>query len=164
MNAIGNRRVGQVSCLSFCLLLSAPVLSADSGASAVLAQYSDLACGERVRTDSVRLIDLRDLVNDKTRAVEYVWHLVPDHGIESPIPLLIEKPHVERKVRREALLRDTMREGAARGCDLAILLDIEIIEKVMYRPELMDLKLDVSYVLVLFGSQVRNSGIESRSH
>ena len=46
-----------------------------------------------------------------------------------------------------------MREGAARGCALAILLDIEIIEKVMYRPELMDLKLDVSYVQVLFGSE-----------
>lgn len=46
---------------------------------------------------------------------------------------------------------------------LAIILDIEIIEKVMFRPLVMDLKLDVSYVLVLFGSQVKNSAQENSS-
>ena len=82
---------------------------------------------------------------------------VPNHGLESPVPLLIEKAHVEGKVRRSALMRDAVREAASRGCDLVIVLDIQITEKVMFRPLLMELKLPVSYVLVLLGSQVRNS-------
>ena len=49
------------------------------------------------------------------------------------------------------------------GCDLLIILDVDVLEKVMIRPPYMDLKLPVSYVLVLFGSQVKNSARRSEN-
>jgi len=167
MSMNGNSLIERLFCVFCIFFLSTASLLADSGTSAVLAQNSDLSCGSRVPTDSVKVIDLRGLVHDETNAVSSVFDQVPDHGLQSPTPLLIEKAHVERRVRQKELLRDAVREtvgeAATRGCDLAILLDFEIIEKVMFRPQVMDLKLDVSYVLVLFGSQVKNSAQENSS-
>ena len=157
MNTIGKAIVNRnFSIVVFLLLLTANV-GADFSDSVVLLQYSNLKCGARVSNNVVKLIDLQGLVHDKMKAVSQVEWQVPDHGLESPVPLLMEKAHVERKPRRKALLRDVIREAASRGCDLAIVLDIEVVDKVMFRPELMDLKLKVGYVLVLFGSQVKNS-------
>lgn len=163
-----NRVVGNlISILCLTVSPTAGVL-ADSKPSAILAQHSDLSCGPRISFDSVKVIDIRDLVKDKTRAVSYLSEKAPNHGLESPTPLILEKAHVEKRVRPQHLFRDavqeSIREAAVRGCDLAILLDLEIIEKVMYRPRVMDLKLDVSYVLVLFGSQVKNSARKNTSN
>ena len=141
---------------SFCLCLSTETFS-DYSDLVELSQYSDLACGERIRNGAVQLINLQELLNHKVIAVAKVHDDAPDHGLASPIPLLIEKAHVDGKVRRGELLRDAVRESASRGCDLVIVLDIEVVEKVMYRPQLMELKLPVSYILVLFGSQIKNS-------
>jgi hypothetical protein len=149
-------RISKCIWFAFYLCFSAE-LFADYSDTIELAHYSDLACGKRIRNSKVQLINLQELLNDKLKAVAKVNDVVPDHGIESPIPLLLEKAHVDGRVRRGALLRNAVRESAARGCDLVIVLDIEIVEKVMFRPQLMELKLPVSYVLVLFGSQVRNS-------
>lgn len=131
--------------------------SADYSDLVGFAQDSDLSCGNRLSTNAVQLIELQNLFKDKSQAVEYVYQQAPLHGLESPIPLLIERAHIETKASRKMLLRDVMREAASRGCDLAIVLDIEVVEKTMFRPQLMELKLDVSYLLVLFGSQVKNS-------
>lgn len=141
---------------SICLCLSAET-SSDYSDFVELSRYSDLACGKRIRNGAVQLIDLQELLNDKVTAVAKVYDDAPDHGLESPIPLLIEKAHVDGEVRRGELLSDAVRESASRGCDLVIVLDIEVVEKVMYRPELMELKLPVSYILVLFGSQIENA-------
>lgn len=103
------------------------------------------------------LIDLRESLDNKIEAVATVARRSPEHGLESPVPLLIETAHVDGEVRRSELLRNAVRESALRGCDLVIVLDIESVEKVMFRPQLMEQKLPVSYILVLFGSQVRNS-------
>ena len=146
---------------SICLCLSAET-SSDYSDLVELSQYSDLACGERIRNNAVQLINLHELLNDKATALAKVHDDAPDHGLASPIPLLIEKAHVEGNVRRGALLRDAVRESASRGCDLVIVLDIEIVEKVMYRPQLMELKLPVSYILVLFGSQIKNSAHDNQ--
>jgi len=142
--------------ISFCLCFWADTF-ADYSDHVELSQHSDLACGEKIRSRDVKLINLRELLNDKARAVAKVFEEAPDHGLESSIPILIEKAHVDGKVRRETLFRDAVRESATRGCDLVIVLDVEIVEKVMFRPQLMELKLPVSYVLALFGSQTRNS-------
>jgi len=129
-----------------------------------LAQNSDLACGNKVRKSDVLLIDLEAKLEDKAEAVAIVHKEVPEHGLQSPVPLLIEKAHTNGKmIRRSALLRDAVREAASRGCDLVIVLDVDVFEKLMFRPQLMELKLPVSYVLVLMGSQVRNSASVSGS-
>lgn len=122
-----------------------------------LSQYSNLRCGRSLSNNAVELVELQDMLHDKKTAVELIQRQFPDHGLESPIPLLIEKAHVEKRPRISLLLRDAVREAAFRGCDLAIVLDIGIVDKVMFRPQLMELKLEVSYILVLFGSQVKNS-------
>lgn len=81
----------------------------------------------------------------------------PDHGLESPVPTLIEQVHWSGRITRGSVLRNAVRESAFRGCDLLVILDVDVLEKVMIRPPYMDLILPVSYVLVLFGSQVKNS-------
>ena len=141
------------------VLIFVPVapLTADYSSQVELLEYSTLSCGKRIRNKQVLLIDLQALLNDKKAAVSWVNKTAPNHGIESPIPILMEEVHLSGKVRRKALLRDAVRASASRGCDLVIVLDIEFVEKVMFRPLSMDLKLPVSYVLMLFGSQVRNS-------
>jgi hypothetical protein len=156
MKTNGSVRMSKFVWFSFCLCFSAGI-SADYSDFVELSQYSDLACGNRIRNSAVQLINLQELINDKNKAVAKVYEEAPGHGLESPIPILMEKVHVDGKVRHGALLRDAVRESASRGCDLVIVLDIEIVKKVMFRPQLMELKLPVSYVLALFGSQIRNS-------
>jgi hypothetical protein len=97
------------------------------------------------------------MLNDKSVAVSEVYAHFPDHGLESPIPVLIEKVHLDGGTKHRELLGNAVRESAYRGCDLLIVLDIAIEEKIMYRPPLLDLKLPVSYVLVLFGSKIKDS-------
>lgn len=132
-------------------------LSADYSADVELAQYSNISCGDRLRSASVKQIDLQASLNDKTEAVFIVNEQAPDYGLESPVPVLIEQVHWDGRASREDLLQNAIRESAFRGCDLLIILDMDVLEKVMIRPPYMDLKLPVSYVLVLFGSQVKNS-------
>lgn len=133
------------------------LLASDYQFEVQLLQDTDLACGLKVHSDDVAVVDIQPLLNDKSEAVSQVHEHVPDHGLESPIPVLIEKAHLDGGTHRSALLRNAVRESAARGCDLLIVLDVAVQEKIMYRPQLMELKLPVSYVLVLFGSQVKNS-------
>lgn len=133
------------------------LLASDYRFEVQLLQDSDLACGIKIDSDEVTVMDIQPLLHDKSEAVSRVHEHVPDHGLESPIPVLIEKAHLDGGTRRSALLRNAVRESAARGCDLLIVLDVAVYEKVMFRPQLMELKLPVSYVLVLFGSQVKNS-------
>jgi hypothetical protein len=140
------------------LILSASFqLAADYRFDVVLLKDSDLSCGIRISNDKVKVVDIQPLLKDKIEAIRNVHEHVPDHGLESPIPVLIEMVHMEGKRRRSTWLMNAIRESAARGCDLLIVLDVETYEKAMMRPDVMDLKLPVSYVLVLFGSQVKNS-------
>ena len=122
-----------------------------------LLQDSDLVCGIRLGNNEVEVVNVQPLLNSKHEAVNHVHLHFPDQGIESPIPVLIEKAHLDGQANRNAVLRDAVRESAFRGCDLLIVLDFAVYDKVMFRPSQMDLKLPVSYVLVLFGSQVKNS-------
>jgi len=122
-----------------------------------LLKDSNIACGIRMSSNEVKVIDIQPLLHNKLEAVSNVHAHVPDHGLESPIPVLIEKAHLDGGTKRSALLRNAVRESAYRGCDLLIVLDVAVHEKLMFRPQLMELKLPVSYVLVLFGSQVKNS-------
>lgn len=145
-----------VSFSAVLLGLSSPILG-DCGERFEFEKKSDLACGKRIRNSSVLLIDLHASLDDRIKAVATVHEKVPNHGLESPIPLLLEIAHTDGKVQSSALLREAIREAASRGCDLVIVLDFETVEKVLFRPQLMELKLPVSYVLVLLGSQVRNS-------
>lgn len=122
-----------------------------------LLRESDLACGIKVNNNEVAVVDIQPLLHDETEAVSRVHSHVPDHGLESPVPVLIEKAHLDGGPSRSDLIRNAVRESAARGCDLLIILDISVHDKIMFRPQLMELKLPVSYVLVLFGSQEKNS-------
>jgi hypothetical protein len=122
-----------------------------------LLQDSDLACGIGISSKEVKVIDIQPLLHNKIEAVSNVHAHVPDHGLESPIPVLIEKAHLDGRTNRSALLRNAVRESASLGCDLLIVLDVAVLEKLMLRPQSIDLKLPVSYVLVVFGSQVKNS-------
>lgn len=139
------------------LLFMSEFACADYSDLVELLQYSNLSCGDRISNNSVQLVDLQDLLLDKKKAIARVNEMFPEHGLETPVPLLIEKAHVERRANRLQMLRFAVREAASRGCDLVILLDYQQVEKIMFRPQLMELKLKVSYVLVLFGSQVKNS-------
>jgi len=154
-----NCRESTKRCLAFQFLswLLWAQLSADYSSEVELLEFSNLKCGERVNADVVRLIDLQAMLNDKSKAVAMVNELAPEHGIESPVPILIEKTHLNGKVRKGSVFRNAIRESAFRGCDLLIVLDYQVFEKTMFRPDLMELKLPVSYILVLFGSQKRNS-------
>ena len=122
-----------------------------------LQKDSDIACGIRVSNNEVKVIDIQPLLHNKIEAVSNVHAHVPDHGLESPIPVLIEKALLDGRPNRSAMIRNAVRDSASRGCDLLIVLDVAVLEKLMFRPRSMDLKLPVSYVLVLFGSQVKNS-------
>jgi len=48
------------------------------------------------------------------------------HRLESPIPVLIEKAHLNGGTNRTTLLRNAVRESATHGCDLLIVLDIAV--------------------------------------
>ena len=146
--------------LIFVFILPAQLL-ADYSADVVLSQNSNLSCGDRLSSKAVKQIDLQASLNNKTEAVFTVYERVPDHGLESPVPVLVERVHWSGRVTRKALLRNAVRESAMRGCDLLIILDVDVRKKVMIRPPYMNLKLPVSYVLVLFGSQVKNSARRS---
>ena len=133
------------------------LLASDYRFEVQLLRESDLACGIKINNNEVAVVDIQPLLHDKTEAVSHVHAHVPDHGLESPVPVLIEKAHLDGGTSRSALIRNAVRESAARGCDLLVVLDIAVHDKLMFRPQLMELKLPVSYVLVLFGSQVKNS-------
>ena len=143
-------------------LLPAQLLG-DYSTDVVLSQYSDLSCGVRIRSKAVMQIDLQTSLNDKREAVAMVNRRIPDHGLESPVPTLIEQVYWSGRITRNSMLQNAVRESAFRGCDLLIILDVDVLEKVMIRPPYMDLKLPVSYVLVLFGSQVKNSARRSEN-
>jgi len=145
----------------FVFLLPAQT-SADYSADVTLSQYSDLSCGGGVNSKAVMLVDLQASLHDKTAAVSMVNERFPNHGLESPVPVLVEQVHWSGRVTRKTLLRNAAREAASRGCDLLIILDVDVRKKLMIRPPYMDLKLPVSYVLVLFGSQIRNSARVSK--
>jgi len=138
-------------------LSSLTLVASDYRFEVQLHKHSDLACGIRISSNEVKVIDIQPLLHNKIEAISNVHSHVPDHGLESPIPVLIEKAHLDGGTNRTALLRNAVRESASRGCDLLIVLDVAVHEKLMYRPQLMELKLPVSYVLVLFGSQIINS-------
>ena len=104
-----------------------------------LLKDSDLACGIRISSNEVKVVDIQPLLHNKIEAVSNVHAHVPDHGLESPIPVLIEKAHLDGGTKRSALLRNAVRESAYRGCDLLIVLDVAVEEKLMFRPQLMDL-------------------------
>lgn len=131
--------------------------SADYRPDVELSQNSKVHCGERVRNDRVKVVDIQPLLEDKWEAVAAVTKLFPEHGLESQVPIIVERVHWSGRVTRKALIRDAVRESAMRGCDLLIILDLELLEKIVIRPPSMDLKLPVSRVLILFGSQVKNS-------
>ena len=128
-----------------------------------LLKNSDLTCGIRVSSNEVEVIDIQPLLHNKIKAISNVHAHVPDHGLESPVPTLIEQVHWSGRITRNSVLRNAVRESAFRGCDLLIILDLDVLEKAMIRPPYMDLKLPVSYVLVLFGSQVKNSARRSEN-
>jgi len=142
--------------LTLVFLLPAPIY-ADYRTDITLSQHSNLSCGAKINRKAVMQVDLQALLSDRTTAVSRVNERFPDHGLESPVPVLIEHVHWSRRVTRNALVHNAAREAAFRGCDLLIILDIDVHQKILNRPPLMDLKLPVSYVLVLFGSQIRNS-------
>jgi len=141
----------------FLSLLLLTHVTADYRFEVELLSDSDIACGIRVSSNEVKVIDIQPLLHNKIEAVTDVHAHVPDHGLESPIPVLIEKAHLDGGPKQNELLRNAVRESASRGCDLLIVLDVAVHQKLMLRPQMMDLKLPVSYVLVLFGSQVKNS-------
>jgi hypothetical protein len=138
-------------------LSSSALHASDYRFDVLLLRESDLTCGIKIDNNEVSVINVQPLLHDKREAVSHIYAQVPDLGLESPVPVLIEKAHLDGEPRRSALIRNAVRESAARGCDLLIVLDIAILDKLMFRPELMELKLPVSYVLVLFGSQIINS-------
>ena len=158
MDTEGHATRKLLSGLILAFLLPAQLLG-DYSSDVVLSQNSDLACGAGISSKAVMQIDLQSSLNDKTEAVAMVNRLVSDHGLESPVPTLIEQVYWDgrRRITCNSILRSAVRESASRGCDLVIILDMDVLEKVMIRPPYMDLKLPVSYVLVLFGSQVKNS-------
>ena len=53
-----------------------------------LSQYSNLRCGRSLSNNAVELVELQDMLHDKKTAVELIQRQFPDHGLESPIPLL----------------------------------------------------------------------------
>ena len=150
-------RLGPSLYIGLLLAVSQTVL-ADYRSDVELSQYSDVVCGDRISNDAVMTIDIQPLIQDKDEAVATVRKQLPEHGLESPVPVLVEQVHWRGRVTRSALLRDAVRESASRGCNLVIILDMDVREKVMIRPGYMDLKLPVSYVLVLLGTQAKRSG------
>lgn len=147
--------------LAFVFLLPAQI-SADYSTDVTLLEYSELSCGGKINRKAVMLVDLQALLNDKTAAVSKVNERFPDHDLESPVPVIAEQVHWNGGATRKSLLQNAAREAASRGCDLLIILDVDVLEKIMIRPPYMDLKLPVSYVLLLFGSQIRNSARVSK--
>lgn len=150
-------RLGPLLYIGLLLSVSHTVL-ADYRSDVELSQYSEVVCGERISNDAVMMIEIQSLLEDKDEAVAAVRNQVPEHGLESPVPVLVEEVHWHGRVTRKALLRSAVRESALRGCNLLIILDMDVREKAMIRAGYMDLKLPVSYVLVLLGTQVKKTG------
>jgi len=150
-------RLGPLLYIGLLLSVSQSVL-ADYRSDVELSQYSEVVCGERISNDAVMMIEMQSLLEDKDEAAATVRKQVPEHGLESPVPVLVEQVHWRGRVTRKALLRNAIRESAMRGCNLLIVLDMDVREKAVIRPGYMDLKLPVSYVLVLLGTQVKKTG------
>lgn len=140
--------------LAVCMLIGCGLSSAtgaDPRSDVQLLEQGDSLCGASVRTDDVALVDLEPLLQRKDEAVDLVHDRYPLHRLTTEHPWLIEKPLFNGRERRQQLVRNAMREAAARGCTLLLVLDVKTYDRSLTQPGLVGLKIPIAYTLVLFG-------------
>jgi hypothetical protein len=141
-------------CLILCVSSSA---WAESESGFKLIEDVVVSCGDEIKAEEVMVVDLEAVEFDDSGITEYINTKVGTHELATGDPLLIEKIFYDGSKRRQFMVSYSRHEAAARGCNLLIVLSMDIVNKRWEDPRApiryAKRWLTLGYALVFFGSR-----------